>query len=181
MLPSSSLFLWHSGQVLVEAVSRRTFWIWFTCAKPSTFLRSPPTGSRWELHRIASLFSEGLCSLYSPYSQSVIVMFSQVIDMNEYQRRRFACRIIDCLFNTVTGKKIALLGFSFKKDTGDTRLVSFHVVCFTHSLLTSLWTFVTSQFFVFLLYFFPTTFFMLIINSGLFVWSHWTPPYHLQT
>lgn len=43
--------------------------------------------------------------------------------MNEYQRRRFACRIIDCLFNTVTGKKIALLGFSFKKDTGDTRSV----------------------------------------------------------
>lgn len=46
--------------------------------------------------------------------------------MNEYQRRRFACRIIDCLFNTVTGKKIALLGFSFKKDTGDTRWVSCH-------------------------------------------------------
>ncbi|KAM7419208.1 hypothetical protein PAMA_016362 [Pampus argenteus] len=54
--------------------------------------------------------------------------WQQVIDMNEYQRRRFACRIIDCLFNTVTGKKIALLGFSFKKDTGDTRWVSFHVV-----------------------------------------------------
>ncbi|KAM9819921.1 UDP-glucose 6-dehydrogenase isoform 1-T1 [Syngnathus typhle] len=47
--------------------------------------------------------------------------WQQVIDMNEYQRRRFACRIIDCLFNTVSGKKIALLGFSFKKDTGDTR------------------------------------------------------------
>ncbi|KAK7929446.1 hypothetical protein WMY93_005841 [Mugilogobius chulae] len=47
--------------------------------------------------------------------------WQQVIDMNEYQRRRFACRIIDCLFNTVTDKKIALLGFSFKKDTGDTR------------------------------------------------------------
>uniref|UniRef100_A0A8D0A3F6 UDP-glucose 6-dehydrogenase n=1 Tax=Sander lucioperca TaxID=283035 RepID=A0A8D0A3F6_SANLU len=47
--------------------------------------------------------------------------WQQVIDMNEYQRRRFACRIIDCLFNTVTGKKLALLGFSFKKDTGDTR------------------------------------------------------------
>uniref|UniRef100_A0A9J8ANT0 UDP-glucose 6-dehydrogenase n=2 Tax=Cyprinus carpio TaxID=7962 RepID=A0A9J8ANT0_CYPCA len=47
--------------------------------------------------------------------------WQQVIDMNEYQRKRFACRIIDCLFNTVTGKKIALLGFSFKKDTGDTR------------------------------------------------------------
>lgn len=57
---------------------------------------------------------------------TVFVSFLQVIDMNEYQRRRFACRIIDCLFNTVTGKKIALLGFSFKKDTGDTRWVSCH-------------------------------------------------------
>lgn len=47
--------------------------------------------------------------------------WQQVIDMNEYQRKRFASRIIDCLFNTVTGKKIAILGFSFKKDTGDTR------------------------------------------------------------
>ncbi|XP_028657797.1 UDP-glucose 6-dehydrogenase [Erpetoichthys calabaricus] len=51
----------------------------------------------------------------------VATYWQQVIDMNEYQRRRFACRIIDSLFNTVTGKKIALLGFAFKKDTGDTR------------------------------------------------------------
>lgn len=54
-----------------------------------------------------------------------VFLFVQVIDMNEYQRRRFACRIIESLFNTVTGKKIALLGFSFKKDTGDTRLGPF--------------------------------------------------------
>ena len=62
---------------------------------------------------------------YDPVSLQVIYMTVslQVIDMNEYQRRRFACRIIDCLFNTVTGKKIALLGFSFNKDTGDTRQV----------------------------------------------------------
>ena len=45
----------------------------------------------------------------------------QVVAMNEYQRRRFANRIINCLFNTVTDKKIALFGFAFKKDTGDTR------------------------------------------------------------
>jgi UDPglucose 6-dehydrogenase len=45
----------------------------------------------------------------------------QVIDMNEYQRRRFAYRIIENLFNTVTNKKIAILGFAFKKNTGDTR------------------------------------------------------------
>ncbi|CDR03567.1 unnamed protein product [Oncorhynchus mykiss] len=55
----------------------------------------------------------------------------QVIDMNEYQRRRFACRIIDCLFNTVTGKKIALLGFSFKKDTGDTRYLFSYLLFFS--------------------------------------------------
>ena len=45
----------------------------------------------------------------------------QVIAMNEYQRRRFASRIVNCLFNTVTDKKIALFGFAFKKNTGDTR------------------------------------------------------------
>uniref|UniRef100_A0A2K5IUE9 UDP-glucose 6-dehydrogenase n=1 Tax=Colobus angolensis palliatus TaxID=336983 RepID=A0A2K5IUE9_COLAP len=47
--------------------------------------------------------------------------WQQVIDMNDYQRRRFASRIIDSLFNTVTDKKIAILGFAFKKDTGDMR------------------------------------------------------------
>ena len=47
----------------------------------------------------------------------------QVIAMNEYQRRRFASRIVHCLFNTVTDKKIALFGFAFKKNTGDTRYV----------------------------------------------------------
>jgi UDPglucose 6-dehydrogenase len=41
--------------------------------------------------------------------------------MNEYQKKRFARHIIETLFNTVTGKKIAIFGFAFKKDTGDTR------------------------------------------------------------
>ena len=41
--------------------------------------------------------------------------------MNNYQRSRFAHRIIECLFNTVAGKKICILGFAFKKNTGDTR------------------------------------------------------------
>jgi hypothetical protein len=44
-----------------------------------------------------------------------------VILMNDYQRRRFASRIIASLFNTVCDKKLAILGFAFKKDTGDTR------------------------------------------------------------
>ncbi|XP_022108141.1 UDP-glucose 6-dehydrogenase-like [Acanthaster planci] len=51
----------------------------------------------------------------------VAAYWHQVIAMNDYQRRRFASKIINCLFNTVTDKKIAILGFAFKKDTGDTR------------------------------------------------------------
>lgn len=45
----------------------------------------------------------------------------QVIEMNEYQKRRFVNHIISALFNTVSNKKIAIFGFAFKKDTGDTR------------------------------------------------------------
>lgn len=41
--------------------------------------------------------------------------------MNEYQKQRFSKRIISCLFNNLTGKKIAVLGFAFKKGTSDTR------------------------------------------------------------
>lgn len=45
----------------------------------------------------------------------------QVIKMNDFQKERFARNIVASMFNTVTGKKIALFGFAFKKDTGDTR------------------------------------------------------------
>ncbi|KAI1717366.1 UDP-glucose/GDP-mannose dehydrogenase family, NAD binding domain-containing protein [Ditylenchus destructor] len=44
-----------------------------------------------------------------------------VIEMNDWQKRRFADKIISELFNTVSDKRIAILGFAFKKDTGDTR------------------------------------------------------------
>ncbi len=44
-----------------------------------------------------------------------------VIRMNEYQQDRFVQTIIREMFHTVVGKKIALLGFAFKADTGDTR------------------------------------------------------------
>lgn len=44
-----------------------------------------------------------------------------IIVMNEYQKQRFTKRVIKCLFNNLTGKKIAVLGFAFKKDTSDTR------------------------------------------------------------
>lgn len=47
--------------------------------------------------------------------------WEQVIRLNDYQKHRFANQIIDSLFNTVSGKKIAFLGWAFKKDTNDTR------------------------------------------------------------
>lgn len=47
--------------------------------------------------------------------------WKQVIKVNDYQKNRFVNRIVSSMFNTVSGKKIAILGFAFKKDTGDTR------------------------------------------------------------
>ena len=47
--------------------------------------------------------------------------WEQVIIMNDYQKSRFSKNIVKTLYNTVSGKKIALLGWSFKKDTNDSR------------------------------------------------------------
>ena len=47
--------------------------------------------------------------------------FKAIIDINDYQKARFSQKIVKKMFNTVTDKKIAILGFAFKKDTGDTR------------------------------------------------------------
>ncbi|MEA9413143.1 UDP-glucose 6-dehydrogenase [Flavobacterium sp. PL02] len=47
--------------------------------------------------------------------------WEQVIIMNDHQKRRFSNKIVQTLYNTVSGKKIAFLGWAFKKDTNDTR------------------------------------------------------------
>lgn len=47
--------------------------------------------------------------------------WEQVIIMNDHQKTRFAENIVSKLYNTVSGKKIAFLGWAFKKDTNDTR------------------------------------------------------------
>ncbi len=47
--------------------------------------------------------------------------WEQVIRMNEYQKERFVTRLLDSMFNTVSGKRIAILGYAFKKDTNDAR------------------------------------------------------------
>lgn len=45
----------------------------------------------------------------------------QVVHLNDWQKSRFVEKIVRTLFNTVNGKRIAILGFAFKKDTNDTR------------------------------------------------------------
>ena len=47
--------------------------------------------------------------------------WEQVIIMNNHQRNRFAHKIVKSLHGTVAAKKIAFLGWAFKKDTNDTR------------------------------------------------------------
>ena len=52
-----------------------------------------------------------------------------VVRMNDWQKHRFAGKIVRSLFNTVADKKIAVLGFAFKKDTNDTRESAAISVC----------------------------------------------------
>jgi UDPglucose 6-dehydrogenase len=44
-----------------------------------------------------------------------------VVKMNEHQQERIVSRLIKEMFNTLANKKIAVFGFAFKADTGDTR------------------------------------------------------------
>ncbi|KAL4513271.1 hypothetical protein Ndes2526B_g02031 [Nannochloris sp. 'desiccata'] len=52
---------------------------------------------------------------------TVAQYWQSVVTMNDYQKERFVQRVISACFNTIKNKKIGILGFAFKKDTGDTR------------------------------------------------------------
>ena len=41
--------------------------------------------------------------------------------LTDHQKRRVSKLVVDAMFNTINSKKIAVLGFAFKADTGDTR------------------------------------------------------------
>lgn len=60
-----------------------------------------------------------LCETYG--LDECAAYWNQVIAMNDFQKKRFTEKIVGKMFNTVTGKKIAMLGYAFKKDTGDVR------------------------------------------------------------
>ena len=51
----------------------------------------------------------------------VAMYWKSVVEINEWQKDRFTKRIIHCLYNTLVDKKIAVFGFAYKKNTGDTR------------------------------------------------------------
>ena len=59
----------------------------------------------------------------------VATYWEQVVLMNDYQKARFTQRIVKTLFNTVSGKRLAIFGFAFKKDTNDTRESAAIQVC----------------------------------------------------
>ncbi len=60
-----------------------------------------------------------LCETYG--LNDVAAYWQQVVAMNTYQQNRFVGNMISSMFNTVAGKSLAVLGFAFKADTGDTR------------------------------------------------------------
>ncbi len=53
--------------------------------------------------------------------KEVAAYWESVVRMNDWQKQRFAAKIVSTLYNSVAGKRIAVLGFAFKKDTNDTR------------------------------------------------------------
>lgn len=61
--------------------------------------------------------------------KEVAAYWEQVVIMNDYQKRRFAEKVVKTLFNTVSNKKVAIWGWAFKKDTNDTRESAAIYVC----------------------------------------------------
>lgn len=59
----------------------------------------------------------------------VAAYWQQVVSLNDYQKRRFGRRIVESLFGTIAGKRIAVLGYAFKKDTDDARETAALQVC----------------------------------------------------
>ena len=59
----------------------------------------------------------------------VAAYWESVVRINDWQKARFSHQIVRDLFNTVSGKHIAILGFAFKKDTNDTRETAAITIC----------------------------------------------------
>jgi len=60
-----------------------------------------------------------LCKYYG--LDEVAEYWHQVVKINDYQKDRFAQKIIDHFGGDITGKRIAILGWAFKANTNDSR------------------------------------------------------------
>ncbi len=68
-----------------------------------------------------------LCEHYGLHE--VAAYWKQVVEINDWQKQRFVQRMIRTMFNTIAGKRVAVLGFAFKKDTDDIRASAAIDVC----------------------------------------------------
>jgi UDPglucose 6-dehydrogenase len=59
----------------------------------------------------------------------VAAYWESVVKMNDWQKHRFAAKIVRALYNSAADKTVAVLGFAFKKDTNDTRESAAIAVC----------------------------------------------------
>jgi len=80
-----------------------------------------------------SCFKKDILNLvYIAQQQSlpeVAAYWEQVLKMNEYQETRFVANMVHAMFNSLSGKRIALFGAAFKANTSDTRESPALVVC----------------------------------------------------
>jgi len=60
-----------------------------------------------------------ICETYGLHE--VAQYWENVVKINEWQESRFVDKMGHAMFNTIAGKQVALFGFAFKADTGDTR------------------------------------------------------------
>jgi UDPglucose 6-dehydrogenase len=60
-----------------------------------------------------------LCKYYG--LDEVAEYWHQIVKINDYQKKRFAQKIIDHFGGNLTGKKITILGWAFKANTNDSR------------------------------------------------------------
>jgi UDPglucose 6-dehydrogenase len=84
----------------------------------SKFLKAGPGfgGSCFQKDILNLVYLSGHYGLHD-----VASYWQSVVELNAWQQHRIARLVVQRLFGTVTGKRIAVLGFAFKADTNDTR------------------------------------------------------------
>ena len=84
----------------------------------SKFLKAGPGfgGSCFQKDILNLVYLSGHYGLHE-----VAAYWQSVVELNSWQQHRIARLVVNRLFGTVTGKRIAVLGFAFKADTNDTR------------------------------------------------------------